>query len=57
VKDPAYQEPWSKIDPDSPVAHKADLEKLMNELARVSPEALDFIQAELKRQNVSVGAR
>jgi tripartite-type tricarboxylate transporter receptor subunit TctC len=57
VTDAAYQEAWSKIDPDSPVAHKADLEKLMNELAKVSPEALDFIQAELKRQNVSVGAR
>lgn len=57
VKDPAYHEAWSKIDPDSPVAHKADLEKLMKELAGVSPEVLDFIQAELKRQNVSVGAR
>jgi hypothetical protein len=56
VKDAAYQEAWSKIDPDSPVAHKADLETLMNELGKVSPEALDFIQAELKRQNVSVGA-
>jgi len=54
VKDPAYQEAWSKIDPDSPVAHKADLEQLMTELAKVSPEALDFIQAELKRQNVSL---
>ena len=56
VKDPAYQEAWSKIDPDSPVAHKADLEQLMKELARVSPAALEFIQAELKRQNVSIGA-
>ena len=51
VQDPAYKEAWAKIDPDSPVAHKADLEKLMTEVARVSPEALAFIQDELKRQS------
>jgi hypothetical protein len=50
IKDPRYRDEWAKIDPDSPVAHKADLEKLIDELAKVSPEALDFIQEELKRQ-------
>ena len=32
------------------MASKADLERLVRELAKVSPETLDFIQAELKRQ-------
>ncbi len=50
LKDPQYQAEFSKIDPDSPVASKADLEKLIRELAKVSPETLDFLQAELKRQ-------
>jgi hypothetical protein len=50
LKDPQYQVEFAKIDPDSPVAHKADLEKLVRELAKVSPETLDYIQAELKRQ-------
>ena len=50
LKDPGYQADFAKIDPDSPVASKADLESLVRELAKVSPETLDFIQAELKRQ-------
>jgi tripartite-type tricarboxylate transporter receptor subunit TctC len=50
LKDPKYQAEMAKIDPDSPVASKADLEGLVRELAKVSPETLDFIQAELKRQ-------
>jgi tripartite-type tricarboxylate transporter receptor subunit TctC len=50
VKDPAYREPWSKIDPDSPVVHKAELEKLMDDIGGVSPDVLEFIQTELKRQ-------
>ena len=50
LKDPKYQVEFAKIDPDSPVASKADLEKLVRELAKVSPETLDYIQAELKRQ-------
>ena len=50
LKDPGYQADFAKMDPDSPVASKADLERLVRELAKVSPETLDFIQAELKRQ-------
>jgi tripartite-type tricarboxylate transporter receptor subunit TctC len=57
IKDPQYKSDWAKIDPDSPVAHKADLEKQVNEVAAVSPEALDFIQAELRRQGVEVSSR
>jgi DNA uptake protein ComE-like DNA-binding protein len=32
------------------MASKADLEELVRELAKVSPETLEYIQAELKRQ-------
>jgi tripartite-type tricarboxylate transporter receptor subunit TctC len=57
VGDPKYRDEWSKIDPDSPVAHKVDLEKLIDDLAGVSPEALSFIQDELKRQMGDASAR
>jgi tripartite-type tricarboxylate transporter receptor subunit TctC len=57
VKDPQYQGEWAKIDPDSPVAHKADLERLVNEVAAVSPDTLHFVQAELRRQGVEVSTR
>ena len=50
LQDSRYQAEFAKIDPDSPVASKADLEMLMRELAKVSPETLDYIQAELRRQ-------
>jgi hypothetical protein len=50
LADPHYQAEFSKIDPDSPAATKADLERLVRELAKVSPATLDYIQAELKRQ-------
>jgi hypothetical protein len=57
VNDPQYKDDWAKIDPDSPVAHRDDLEKLVGDLGRVPPEALDFIQAELRRQGVETGSR
>jgi len=50
LNDPQYQVEFARIDPDSPVASKADLEELVRELAKVSPETLEYIQAELKRQ-------
>jgi len=48
-----YQADMAKIDPDSPAAHRADLEKLVHQLATVSPETLEFIQSELSRQGIS----
>ena len=42
LADPKYKEEFAKIDPDSPVASKADLEKLVRELAKVSPQTLDI---------------
>jgi tripartite-type tricarboxylate transporter receptor subunit TctC len=50
LNDAQYQAEFARIDPDSPVASKAELEKLVGGLAKVSPETLEFIQAELKRQ-------
>ncbi len=50
LNDPQYRVEFAKIDPDSPAASKAELEKLIRELAKVSPETLDYVQAELKRQ-------
>jgi len=50
LNDPQYQVEFARIDPDSPVASKAELEQLIRELAKVSPETLDYIQVELKRQ-------
>jgi tripartite-type tricarboxylate transporter receptor subunit TctC len=50
LNDPQYRTEFAKIDPDSPVASKAELEELIRALAKVSPETLDYIHAELKRQ-------
>jgi tripartite-type tricarboxylate transporter receptor subunit TctC len=50
LNDPEYQVEFARIDPDSPVASKAELETLIRELAKVSPKTLDYIQGELKRQ-------
>jgi tripartite-type tricarboxylate transporter receptor subunit TctC len=50
LQDSRYQAEFAKIDPDSPVASKAELETLMRELAKVAPETLDYVQAELRRQ-------
>jgi hypothetical protein len=57
INDPEFQATWAKIDPDSPVASKADLEKLVRELGKAPPEAVEYIQVELKRQGFGVGSR
>ncbi|MGE5538211.1 MAG: Bug family tripartite tricarboxylate transporter substrate binding protein [Gemmatimonas sp.] len=54
VHDPEFTEAWAKIDPDSPVASKADLERLIADLGTTPPEALKFIRDELRRQGVDV---
>jgi tripartite-type tricarboxylate transporter receptor subunit TctC len=51
-RDSEYQAQLAKIDPDSPVANKAELEKLIGELAKVSTETLGYVQTVLKRQGV-----
>ena len=52
LADPQYRADFAKIDPDSPVASKADIEALVGKLATVSPETLEYVQAEIKQQNV-----
>ena len=53
--DPQYRADFAKIDPDSPVATKADIEALVGKLATVSPETLEYMQGEVKRENVDKG--
>lgn len=52
LKDPDYETDFSKIDPDSLVASKADIESLIDKLAKVSPETLGYVKEEMKLQNV-----
>ncbi len=54
LADPEYKATIAKTDPGSPQVSKADLERLVRDLATVSPEVIDFIQAELKRQGFAV---
>jgi tripartite-type tricarboxylate transporter receptor subunit TctC len=55
VSDPKFQDEYGRIDPDSIVAHKPELEKLINTLAQVSPETLQYLEAELKQQGFGSG--
>jgi tripartite-type tricarboxylate transporter receptor subunit TctC len=55
LADPQYRADFAKIDPDSPVASKADIEALVGKLATVSPETLEYVQGEVKRENVDKG--
>src|SRR5262249_2427064 len=43
LKDPRYQTEFAKIDSGAPPATRSELEALTRELAKVSPETLDFI--------------
>lgn len=52
LADSQYQTEFAKIDPDSPVASKADLERLMGELGTVSPQTLDYLQSKLAQQGI-----
>jgi tripartite-type tricarboxylate transporter receptor subunit TctC len=52
LADPQYRADFAKIDPDSPIATKTDIEDLVGKLAVTSPETLDYIQNEIKRQDV-----
>jgi tripartite-type tricarboxylate transporter receptor subunit TctC len=55
--EPEFQAAWGKIDPDSPATSKAELDRLVRELGRAPAEAVDYIQAELKRQGFGLGMR
>ena len=51
--DPAYRNEYSKIDPDYIVIGKADIERQLAELAKVTPETMKFIDEEQKRQGLA----
>jgi tripartite-type tricarboxylate transporter receptor subunit TctC len=57
LTEPEFYSTWAKVDPDSPTANRADLERLVRELVHAPSEALDYIQAELKRQGFGIGTR
>ena len=57
LNDAEFKTAWAKIDPDLPGASKPDLERLVSELVNAPPEALEYIQAELKRQGFGIGSR
>jgi tripartite-type tricarboxylate transporter receptor subunit TctC len=52
LADPKYQDEFAKIDPDSPVASRADLQRLLGELAKVSPKTLDDLQDRLTQEGI-----
>ena len=54
LRDPDYQATIAKTDPGSPQVSKADLERLARDLSKVSPEVIDFIHTELRRQGFVV---
>jgi tripartite-type tricarboxylate transporter receptor subunit TctC len=55
MNDSKFQDEYSRVDPDSIVAKKPDIENLVKELAKVTPATLTYLEAELKRQGFGVG--
>ena len=50
VRDPEYLAAVAKSDPGSPQVSRADLERVARELSKTSPEVIEYIQSELRRQ-------
>jgi hypothetical protein len=55
IKDPNYRAEYARIDPDSIVARKPDIEKLLVELAAVTPATLKYLDDALTRQGFTPG--
>ncbi|MGE5538203.1 MAG: Bug family tripartite tricarboxylate transporter substrate binding protein [Gemmatimonas sp.] len=53
--DAAFREEYSRVDPDSILATKDDIERQLHQLAKVSPETLKFLEDELKRNGFTAG--
>ena len=54
IAEPQFKADWVKIDPDSPNADRADLERMIAKLGAVSDPALNFIRDELRRQGMEI---
>lgn len=57
VRDPEYTAAVAKTDPGSPQVSNTDLERLARDLSKVSPEVIEYIQGELRRQGFIVEKR
>ena len=55
IADPVYRDEYAKIDPDSIVATRDDIQRLVKRLMDVSPETLKFLETELIRQGFTPG--
>ena len=53
--DASFRDEYGKIDPDSVVAARADIERLVASLAKVTPETLHYLEGELIRQGLAAG--
>ena len=53
--DPAFRDEYSRIDPDAVGATRRDYERIVQNLAKVSTETLDYLDAELRRQGFTTG--
>jgi hypothetical protein len=54
VRDREYSAIAAKTDPGAPQVSKANLERLVRELSKVSPDVMDYIHGELRRQGFIV---
>ena len=55
TSDPKFQDEYTRVDPDFVLTKRPELERLVNELAKVSPETLKYLEAELKKNGFGTG--
>jgi hypothetical protein len=53
-RDPEYRAALAKTDPGSPQVSKTGLQRVVGELSKVSPDVIDYLQSELRRQGFKV---
>lgn len=54
TKDPEFVKEHARVDPDSILAGKAQIDQQVRALSKVTPETLKYLQVELKRQGFTV---
>ena len=54
-EDAAFRDEYARIDPDAAAATRRDYEHIVQNLAKVSPETLDYLDAEMRRQGFATG--
>jgi hypothetical protein len=53
--DASFKDEYARIDPDSITANKPDIEKAIRDMGKVTPETLQYLEAELIRQGFTPG--